>query len=236
MGDELEIDVSVLAQLAESFRVLVDHLHRDEPKRLRVDAVLAAAGSFMQRADHVDLVGRDVDSIHPYGELTEQTRRLQTIREETGSGPVHDVIETNDVVVANDLSHDQRWPAFARRAMNEVGIASVLAFRLHLDRRRTAALAYYSAWPHAFDDADIAIGAIFASYCSLTLLAEQVQEEIVTATRSGEVYREIGVAIGILMARDGADEAKAYRLLHDQSRRMQRSLRDTARDVTNEQS
>src|SRR5689334_5687083 len=95
-----------------------------------------------------------------------------------------DVLDTNDLVVSNDLAVDPRWPEFGSRVVDGLGIRSVVSYRLYLSRRHRAALSFYSDWPHAFDDLDIATRAIFAGYCSLALHSRLVLDEPVAHRRA----------------------------------------------------
>jgi hypothetical protein len=141
------------------------------------------------------------------------------------------VIGINDFIVSGDLTGDLRWPTFGQRTVEETGMLSVLSYRLYLSARHRAALSFYSDWPHAFDQVAISTGAIFAAYASLAASHGLVLGEPVGRRRSAEVHREIGVAIGILMSASGVTTESAYRRLHAASRRLKRSLPDTARHV-----
>jgi ANTAR domain len=77
----------------------------------------------------------------------------------------------------------------------------------------------------------ITTGAIFAAYCSLAMHNELVLQEPVAQRRAMEVHREIGVAVGILMATGDLTTTAAYERLHRASRHLQRSLSDVAREV-----
>lgn len=92
-------------------------------------------------------------------------------------------------------------------------------------------MTFYSNWPHAFDDLGIATGAIFAAYGSLALTSELVLREPVRPRRSADVHREIGVAIGIMMATTDLTTQAAYHQLHQASVQLHRSLPDLAKQV-----
>lgn len=107
----------------------------------------------------------------------------------------------------------------------------MINYRLYLGRHRRAALSFYSTWPHAFDDIAAAIGAIFAAYCSLTLITQQLGDDV-HPQRAANVHREIGVAVGILMATEQLAADDAFAMLHIASQRLHRDLQDVARHVT----
>lgn len=129
------------------------------------------------------------------------------------------------------IAADLRWPVFGARVVEQVGIRSVVGYRLHLGSEVRAALTFYSDWPQAFDDLAIATGSIFAAYCSLVIFTETVLGTPLSGRRAGEVHREIGVAIGILMVTEKIDTETAFRRLHRGARRLHRDLPEIARQV-----
>jgi hypothetical protein len=159
--------------------------------------------------------------------------RLDEIRAEIQAheGPVLDVLEGNDVVVSGDLNNDPRWPAFGERVASELGIRSLVSYRLYLAPDHRAAVTFLSSWPYAFDQVAVAIGAIFAAYCSLSLLSETVFGEQLGGQRTAEVHREIGVAVGILLTTEQLSIQDAYLRLFEASHELGTSLQNLAGQV-----
>jgi hypothetical protein len=220
-----------LSELAEAFGTLVDALTDGRPACLTSEQIVRAAARCTPAAEHTGLLVWNGDHLHTVAATSPLFERLEQIRGETGQGPGLDVIEVNDVVTTGDLGEDLRWPDFGARALDELNLRSVSAYRLYLGPSRRAALMFVSSWPYAFDEAALATGAIFAAYCSLTLFTEIVLSDRLTGRRAAEVHREIGVAIGILMASGELDVDAAYGRLHAASRGLRQSLHGTARDV-----
>jgi AmiR/NasT family two-component response regulator len=63
------------------------------------------------------------------------------------------------------------------------------------------------------------------------LFTEEVLGDKLTSARAVEVHREIGVAVGILLADEELSSDQAYRRLHEASRALSTSLPDVARHV-----
>lgn len=118
---------------------------------------------------------------------------------------------------------------FGARVTTATSIRSIVSYRLYLSSEQRAALTFHSDWPYAFDD--VATGAIFAAYGSLTLTSELVLSEPVAVRLSADVHREIGVAVGMLMANAGLSTQSAYLQLHQASQHLHRSLPNLARHV-----
>lgn len=229
--DEHIADFQGLAELAEAFTELVAALCAPARSALTPTQVVDLAVRCMPRAQHaalVALVEGDVQNLAATGDLP---AAIDRIRAETGEGPAFDLIEGNDLIVVDHLQEDPRWPTYGRRTVEETGILSVVAYRLYFSSHHRAALSFYSDWPYAFDQIAISTGAIFAAYASLATSQQLIFHEPVGRRQSTEVHREIGVAVGILMAGSELTTQSAYQGLLRASRLMRRSLPETARSV-----
>jgi hypothetical protein len=229
--DEHAEDFRALAELAEVFTALVAKLTQGDDRGLTPEGIVDLAARSMPRAQHVALVVDVGGTLRTLAASSDVPDVVARIRQETGEGPAFDVVETNDVVVSGDLGGDPRWPEFGRRTVEETGMVSVATYRLYVTSHHRAALSFYSDWPYAFDDIAVSTGAIFAAYASLATLHLVVLDEPVGRVRPADVHREIGVAIGILVAGSGLSAGSAYRRLHEASRTLRRSLPETARHV-----
>lgn len=224
-------DFAALAELAEAFNTLVQALHDGDPVVLSPVRIVEVAAQCMPRSQHAALTVLDHGHVRNIAATSDLPGRVDRIRDDTEQGPSLDVLDTNDLVVSGDLIEDPRWPLFGARVTDATNIRSIVSYRLYLSPDHRAALTFYSNWPYAFDDIAIATGAIFAAYGSLSLTSELVLTEPVTARRSADVHREIGVAIGILMATAGLSTQSAYQQLHQASQALHRSLPSLARHV-----
>jgi hypothetical protein len=231
-ADHGRADFTAISELAEAFTALVDALSSgDGLPAMSPERIVAVAAGCMPSSDDVALTVAKNDRAHLLAATSDLVRQVDRIRLEVGHGPVLDIVETNDLVLSNDLAADLRWPVFGSRAVEQLGIRSVVGYRLYLSPGVRAALTFYSEWPHAFDDLAIATGSIFAAYCSLVVFTETVLRTHLTPRRAAEVHREIGVAVGILMATEEIDTATAFRRLHRAARQLHRDLPEVARHV-----
>ena len=104
-------------------------------------------------------------------------------------------------------------------------------FRLFLTEENRAALNLYATRPGAFTDQSTATGSIFAAYASMALLAAARHDKANHLTRALETNREIGVAMGILMANGKLTSPQAFEQLRTASQNFNRKLHDIAADV-----
>ncbi|MGI8416520.1 MAG: GAF and ANTAR domain-containing protein [Nakamurella sp.] len=224
-------EFAALAELAEAFNALVEALHEGAPVALSPARIVDVAAACMPRSQHTSLTAIDHDEVRIVAATSDVPRLVDRIRDDADEGPVLDVLDTNDLVMCGDLMDDPRWPVFGAQVTEATNIRSVVSYRLYLGPDQRAALTFYSNWPHAFDDLGIATGAIFAAYASLALTGELVLSEPVRPRRSADVHREIGVAIGIMMATTDLTTQAAYHQLHQASLQLHRSLPNLAKQV-----
>jgi len=146
-------------------------------------------------------------------------------------GPCLDVITSDTVETVSDLRTETRWPLFARAAVEETPARSMLSFRLFLTEEHRAGLNLYATRPGAFTDQSTATGSIFAAYASMALLAAARQDKANHLSRALTTNREIGVAMGIMMANGRLTSQEAFDQLRTASQNFNRKLHDIAADV-----
>jgi hypothetical protein len=222
---------SALAELAAAFTRLVQVFLEGGQAQLSPQRIVDVAARVMPSCRHAAVVVIDQDQPRTLASTDAVPEHVDAVQFDAGEGPSLDVLVTDDYVRVDDLADDPRWPQFASRALQVADIRSMINYRLYLGRHRRAALSFYSTWPYAFDEVAAAIGAIFAAYCSLTLITAALGD-LVHPHRTANVHREIGVAIGILMATEQLTGEDAFARLHTASRRLHRDLQDVARHVT----
>ena len=154
---------------------------------------------------------------------------VDAIQIETGEGPCLDAIRDHQMFQTDDLLEEERWPKFARRAVEETGVRSMLSFRLFVAEDTLGALNLYSKRTAAFDDDDRVVGSVFAAHASVALSTAQHEQQMADALQSRDT---IGQAKGILMARQGVTADQAFDMLRRGSQRLNIKLRELAQKVT----
>lgn len=224
-------DFTAVAELAEHFTALVDALTSGSSRDLTPQAIVELAGRTVPGTQHVGLIADADGRLQTLAATSDVPEQLDRLRRDTGEGPAMDALTSNLLVVSGDLAVDPRWPTFGPRASQETGVRSLASYRLYFGRDHRGALTFCSDWPHAFDDLAVATGAIFAAYCSLSLMAHLLSASTVDAGHAAQVSREVGVAVGILMSTGDLEHGHAWQRLHEASQRLRRSLPDVAREV-----
>lgn len=148
-----------------------------------------------------------------------------------GQGPCLSAAANEAVVRIADLAADERWPAFAAAVCADTPIRGVLSLHLAEEPQRTA-LNLYSGAADAFDDAAVTAGALFAAHARVLILHASAAGKADSLERALSGSRQIGAAVGILMATYKVTEDKAFDMLRASSQHLNRKLRDIASDVT----
>lgn len=166
-------------------------------------------------------------------DLVERTDRIQY---KLGSGPGIDALITRPVSRAGDLSTDDRWPEFGRRVAQSTGIHSVLSYRLfgeeqEVDHGASAGLNVYSTKLAAFDDDAESVGLRLAAFGTLAVLGAAARQRADHLQQALLSNRNIGVAMGILMALHKITRDRAFDLLCVYSQRTNRKIADLAAEI-----
>jgi GAF domain-containing protein len=156
---------------------------------------------------------------------------VDAIQYETRQGPCLEAIWDDEVVLIDDLASDERWPAFAARSTAETPVRSILAARLFVQDDVIGALNLFAESPRAFDDHDAAVATILAGHAALAVSAAREKQHAEQLDEALQSNRDIGVAMGVLMARSGLTREQAFAVLREASQRLNVKLRDVAADV-----
>lgn len=173
------------------------------------------------------------DGYESVAATSDLAERVDQIQFEVGSGPCIDAAVEETVYRTDDLRSDPRWPEFGRRAAEETGVLSMLSFRLFFedDDDLAAALNVYAKKVAAFDDNGQMAGLAASTYGAEVVTSRRRKAEIFHLRRALESNREIGAAVGVLMAQHRVTREQAFDLLRMASQNSHRKLVDIARDV-----
>ena len=203
---------------------------------LDADEVLAvmtaAAMDAIESADAAAVTIRRDGRFETVAATSELADQVDNIQYELGSGPCVDAVLHRAVFRAGNLSTVARWPEFARRAVAETGVHSMMSFRMFFeDDDVLAGLNIYSTKPNAFDDLAETTGLVLSTHAALALTAALRRERIQNLQQALASNRDIGAAIGILMNRHLATQQQAFDMLRVASQHTHRKLAEIAHDV-----
>lgn len=149
---------------------------------------------------------------------------------ELGEGPCFDATRNVHEAyrIADMTTTTRRWPRYAPKA-REIGIGSMMGFLLFTDEQRNlGALDLYASKPGAFDQEHEHVGWLLAAHAAVALTGAQESANLNDAL---ETRRQIGEAVGILMARQGLSEQDAFAVLVKASQNRNVKVRTLAETV-----
>jgi GAF domain-containing protein len=218
--------------LAEVFADIARQLQEEATPETVVGRVTQAAVDTVEGCDHaaVSIVIRN-GGIETLGATDDVPSAVDAIQYEVGQGPCLNAIAEHQVFLIDDLAADERWPPFSHRAASETGVRSMLSFRLFVRDDTIGALNLYSRNVEAFDEQARAVGAILATHAAIAVEAARDKERAEHLDRALQSNREIGMAMGVLMAREQMTREQAFAVLRRASQQLNRKLRDVAVEV-----
>jgi GAF domain-containing protein len=170
-------------------------------------------------------------NVHTRAKVGDLVDTLDGLQYGIGEGPCVDTLRGTDLVIASHIRHDQRWPRYVPRAVEE-GLRSQLAVRLYLDDQgAVGGLNFYSTIADEVDPVAESIADLFADHAAIALHNAGERENLNQALHSRKI---IGQAVGIVMERYGMDEDRAFAFLVRASSTSNTKVRDIAQEVVNQ--
>lgn len=219
--------------LAEVFADLARQLQTEKSPDQTQERVTRSAVETVDGCDHasITMVRRRGGGVETRAATDEVPVRVDAIQYETGQGPCLEAIAEHRSCLISDLATDERWPAFCHRAAAETGVRAMLSFRLFVADDTIGALNLFSRKVAAFDESARLIGTVLAAHAAIAVTAARDREHAEHVDEALLNSREIGMAMGLLMARGPATQQQAFDLLRLTSQRLNIKLRTVAATV-----
>jgi transcriptional regulator with GAF, ATPase, and Fis domain len=182
-----------------------------------------------------------VSSLRAGGELTcegandEVAVAIDGFERQTGEGPCLDAILEESYQHDPDITTRAAWPALTKLVLEHTPVRGMIGYRLLVGDRKAGALNIFADRPDALTDRSAEMGAIVASFASVALAGASHHERAESLRRGLESNREIGKAVGLIMATHKIDDAAAFDVLRKASSEMNVKLAEIARRVVEEQ-
>ena len=195
-------------------------------------AVCMVAARAVPGADAASVTRRQGGSFATVATSDLAATRADALQYELGTGPCVDAVEKGNVFRSRDLASDRRWPNWGPVVADSIGLRSVLSIRLTLDDEDAmAGLNMYSYQLDAFPEASVGVATLLASHAAVIVSELLAREKATSLEAALASSRDIGVAMGVLMATYKITRDDAFDLLRIASQRSNRKLRDIATDV-----
>lgn len=231
MDDDATVESTASTDPATVFAALADIVYRGTSAEEVYTAICVAATLLVPGCDHASMMlvsrGRNIT----VAASDDVARTVDDIERATGEGPCLDAIDSEVAQIETDFRVSGGWPALARGVVARTPVRGAMGFRLMLDNEKVGALNLFSDTPGKFtpDTADRAI--ILTAFAAVTVSAILKGEEARTLRLGLDSNREIGKAVGLLMASHDVGDDEAFEMLRKTSQDLNVKIAALARSV-----
>ncbi|HSK91344.1 MAG TPA: GAF and ANTAR domain-containing protein [Euzebyales bacterium] len=206
--------------------------------RYELDEVLETLGGHMRRVLGVAgagvMLADDDNHLRCTSTSDGVLKELEALQIELDEGPCLLAYRSAEIVLAEDLRGDERFPRFGPRAVG-AGMSAVYSFPMHLDRTVFGALNLYRGEPGPFTEDQIEVGETFANVatCYLTNARDVEHKDLLTQQLQQALDSRVVIeqAKGYVAAVLQIDVRDAYELLRGYARARQVRARVIARGL-----
>lgn len=151
-----------------------------------------------------------------------------------GEGPCLDAIDDETPQLEQDLASRSQWPNLAKEIVRSTPVRSALALRIKTGTAKSGAMNLFSDERDGFTDESIDAALIVAAFASVLISARMQREEAETLRGGLARSREIGKALGLLMATHNVDDDSAFELLKHASQHTNTKIAELARHMVDQ--
>ena len=198
----------------------------DEDARLRT--AVDSAVTLVRTCDHAGITINDKGGLITRCSSDDLVRRANELQRELGEGPCLDVMRDQDTLVSPDLIGERRWPRWAPRVHEELGVGSMMSVLVYTDTQSYGALSLYGRAGRRFDSDDVAVAQALAGHLAVIMSAGREIDQLGLALHNRTL---IGQAQGILMERLRIDADRSFDYLRRVSSHTNRKLVDVAEEI-----
>src|SRR4051794_28070760 len=195
------------------------------------EAVVSAAPRLVHGCDHASLMMRRNGRYATTAASDETAQTIDAFELELGEGPCLDAIMDEAVFHDADLTDGSPWPRLTARVLAETPVRGMAGFRIIVDQKKTGALNLFSDQPGALNQQSVDQGIVLAAFISVAMIAADERQAANTLREGLRSNREIGKAIGLMMAFHKISDAGAFDMLRVASQEMNIKLSEVARQV-----
>lgn len=220
-------------ELLTTFRTMAEIVYSGESFDSVYEAVCSSAVQLVDGCDHASLMLRRSGRVDTVAASDDIARQIDELERTLGEGPCLDAIDDNepDQHMCADLTEGSKWPDLARLILEQTEVHGMAGFRLRQDGQRVGALNVFSDTAGALTEHSLDQAIMLTAFTSVTLAALERGEEATTLRRGLESNREIGKAVGLLMAMHDIDDDRAFEMLAKVSQEMNVKVAEVAAQV-----
>jgi hypothetical protein len=221
-------------EATEAFASLAKLVYAGSGSAEILDAICRAAVDVIPGADHACISTLDDnEQLHTQASSDDVARLMDRLESEAQEGPCLDSIVEDSVQHDADITNETKWPRLAELTLSRTPVRGMVGYQLMDGLGSRAAFNVFSDTPGALTQEAADVGAVLAAFTSVALAAAERQTNAENLRRGLESNREIGKAVGLLMAAHKVSDEEAFHILRSASSRTNTKLAELA-DKINE--
>ncbi|MGH3370215.1 MAG: ANTAR domain-containing protein [Nocardioidaceae bacterium] len=194
-------------------------------------AICDAALHLVDGCDHASLMLEQHGRLVTAAATDEVARHIDELERRIGEGPCVDAIHEEAAQLDADLADRSAWPKLRDRVLEETPVRGMAGFRLVVDDRKLGALNLFSDRPTGLTMSSVDQAAVLVAFASVALIAAARDEQAKTLRDGLDSNREIGKAVGLMMAFHKVDDDQAFDILRKASQDMNVKISEIAKQV-----
>lgn len=216
---------------SELFRKLAEVVYVSEDFTGVYEAIVRAAPHLVEGCDHASLMLRRDGKFSTVASSDDVAESVDAYEREVGEGPCLDAIKDESVYHEADITGGSPWPRLAGRVLSETSVRSMAGFRIRTGDEHSGALNLFSDTPGGLSERAVDQGIVLASFISVALVASHERRSATTLRAGLASNREIGKALGLLMAFHKVGDDEAFAMLRRASQDLNIKLSEVARQI-----
>lgn len=196
-------------------------------------AIVTTAVRIVDGCDHASIMQRSRNGRFQTAVSTDDVARtIDKLEQLHQAGPCLDAIVEDTPQFEDDLSDPStQWPALAEQVVRQTPVRSAAGFRIIAADEKIGALNLFSDRVGGISEHSTDQAIILAAFASVAVTSLHQKREARTLAAGLESNREIGKAVGLLMAFHKISDSAAFDLLRKASQDMNIKLAEVAREV-----
>jgi hypothetical protein len=212
-------------EATEAFASLAKLVYAGSGSAEILDAICRAAVDVIPGADHACISTLDDnEQLQTQASSDDVARLMDRLESEAQEGPCLDSIVEDSVQHDADITNETKWPRLAELTLSRTPVRGMVGYQLMDGLGSRAAFNVFSDTPGALTQEAADVGAVLAAFTSVALAAAERQTNAENLRRGLESNREIGKAVGLLMAAHKVNDEEAFHILRRASSRTNTKL------------
>lgn len=216
---------------SEVFRSLAEIVYVSDDFVQVYEAIVNAAPRLVEGCDHANLMLRQDGRFLTVASSDDVASLVDGFERELGEGPCLDAIMDDSIYHDADLTDGSPWPRLTERVLGQTSVRGMAGFRLRAGEDTTGALNLFSDTPGGLSGRSVDQGIVLAAFITVALFASHERKAAATLRAGLRSNREIGKAIGLMMAFHKISDDDAFAMLREASQDMNLKLSEVARQV-----